>query len=114
MACLPADPGVEQCTIRRVELSCPSGSQSIRIISLVRMIPVALPSVETLLLLAFLLATTLVWGIWTMVLIARYAGGRWGRPMMLPYGLATAIAILHFGSSVISISRCVPMTGNGV
>lgn len=34
------------------------------------MIPVALPSVETLLLLAFLLATTLVWGIWTVVLVA--------------------------------------------
>lgn len=57
------------------------------------MIPVALPSVETLLLLAFLLATTLAWGIWTVVLVARYAGGRRARPMMLPYGLATAIAI---------------------
>lgn len=57
------------------------------------MIPVALPSVEALLLLAFLLATTFVWAVWTLGLFIRYACGRWKRPMLLPYGLVSAVAI---------------------
>ena len=57
------------------------------------MIPVALPSVEALLFLAFLLATTFVWAVWTLVLVIRYAAGRWTRPMILPYGLVSAVAL---------------------
>lgn len=57
------------------------------------MIPVALPSVEALLFLAFLLATTVVWVFWTLGLLIRYAAGRWKRPMLLPYGLVTAVAL---------------------
>lgn len=57
------------------------------------MIPVALPSVEALLLLAFFLITTLVWGVWSLWLLVRYMGGRWKRPMILPYGLVTAVAL---------------------
>lgn len=56
------------------------------------MIPVALPSVEALLLIAFLFATTFVWIVWTLGLLIRYICGRWKRPMLLPYGLVTAIA----------------------
>ncbi|XOK14919.1 hypothetical protein ACI6PO_24355 [Agrobacterium tumefaciens] len=57
------------------------------------MIPVALPSVEALLLLAFFLVTTLVWVVWTLLLFVRYVSGRWKRPMILPYGLVTAVAL---------------------
>ncbi|MND23684.1 hypothetical protein [Agrobacterium tumefaciens] len=57
------------------------------------MIPVALPSVEAVLLVAFLLATTFVWAVWTLGLLIRYASGRWKRPAILPYGLVTAIAV---------------------
>ncbi|MCZ7447315.1 hypothetical protein O8B93_06905 [Agrobacterium rhizogenes] len=57
------------------------------------MIPVALPSVEALLLLAFLLVTTFVWVVWTLGLVLRYAAGRWKRPMILPYGVVTAVAV---------------------
>ncbi|MFF2323090.1 hypothetical protein ACFVTJ_18745 [Agrobacterium sp. NPDC058088] len=57
------------------------------------MIPVALPSVEALLLLAFLLATTFVWVVWTLSLLVRYAAGRWKRPLILPYGLVTTVAL---------------------
>ncbi|CUX49236.1 hypothetical protein [Agrobacterium genomosp. 13] len=57
------------------------------------MIPVALPSVEALLLLAFLLITTLIWIVWTLSLFVRYVAGRWKRPMILPYGLVTAVAL---------------------
>ncbi|WP_418137408.1 hypothetical protein [Agrobacterium sp. El2ro-1b] len=57
------------------------------------MIPVALPSVEALLFLAFLLATTFVWAVWTLGLLIRYAAGRWTRPMVMPYGLVTAVAL---------------------
>ena len=57
------------------------------------MIPVALPSVEALLFLAFLLVTTFVWIVWTLGLVLRYAAGRWKRPMLLPYGLVSAVAI---------------------
>ncbi|MFK3779746.1 hypothetical protein [Agrobacterium sp. NPDC089420] len=57
------------------------------------MIPVALPSVEALLLVALLLGTTLVWSIWTLGLLFRYARGRWQRPAILPFGLVTAIAV---------------------
>ncbi|MBO0133527.1 hypothetical protein [Agrobacterium burrii] len=56
------------------------------------MIPVALPSVEALLLVAFLLAATFIWAVWTLALLIRYVCGRWKRPMLLPYGLVTAIA----------------------
>ncbi|MCZ7470215.1 hypothetical protein M0412_20500 [Agrobacterium sp. O3.4] len=57
------------------------------------MIPVALPSVEAVLLVAFLLATTFVWAVWTLGLLIRYASGRRKRPVILPYGLVTAIAV---------------------
>lgn len=57
------------------------------------MIPVALPSVEALLLLAVFLVTTLVWVVWTLLLFVRYVRGRWKRPMILPYGLVTAVAL---------------------
>lgn len=57
------------------------------------MIPVALPSVEAVLLVAFLLATTFVWAVWTLGLLLRYANGRWKRPVILPYGLVTAITV---------------------
>lgn len=57
------------------------------------MIPVALPSVEALLLLAFLLVTTCGWVVWTLSLLVRYAAGRWKRPIILPYGLVTAVAL---------------------
>ena len=40
------------------------------------MIPVALPSVEALLLIAFLFATTFVWIVWTLGLLIRYICGR--------------------------------------
>ncbi|TGT74789.1 hypothetical protein EN804_36240, partial [Mesorhizobium sp. M8A.F.Ca.ET.161.01.1.1] len=49
--------------------------------------------VEALLLLAFFLITTLVWGVWSLWLLVRYMGGRWKRPMILPYGLVTAVAL---------------------
>ncbi len=57
------------------------------------MIPVALPSVEALLLLAFLVVTTFAWIVWTLLLFVRYVAGRWKRPMILPYGLVTAVAL---------------------
>ncbi|MGC4393060.1 hypothetical protein [Agrobacterium sp. M50-1] len=71
------------------------------------MIPVALPSVEALLLLAFLLVTTLVWVVWTLLLFVRYVSGRWKRPMILPYGLVTAVALFtlfRFGDFYLQMS----------
>lgn len=57
------------------------------------MIPVALPSIEALLLLAFLVATTFIWVVWTLLLFVRRVSGHWKRPMILPYGLVTAVAL---------------------
>jgi len=71
------------------------------------MIPVALPSVEALLLLAFFLVTTLVWVVWTLLLFVRYVSGRWKRPMILPYGLVTAVALFtlfRFGDFYLQMS----------
>lgn len=71
------------------------------------MIPVALPSVEALLLLAFFLITTLVWGVWSLWLLVRYMGGRWKRPMILPYGLVAAVALFtlfRFGEFYLEMS----------
>lgn len=76
-----------------LKLQRPFKIKTIRPRPLVFMIPVALPSVEALLLLAFLLVTTFVWVVWTLGLIVRYAAGRWKRPMILPYGLVTAVAL---------------------
>lgn len=57
------------------------------------MIPVALPSAELLLYLAFLVAATLFWFGWTIGLVVRYLKGRWRRPRLLPYTLVTACAL---------------------
>ena len=57
------------------------------------MIPVALPSVEMLLVLAFCLAATFFWFVWTLWLAVRYARGRWCRPALLPYSLVTPFAL---------------------
>jgi len=57
------------------------------------MIPVALPSVELLLYLAFFFAATVFWFGWTIRLVVRYSTGRWRRPVLLPYVLITACAL---------------------
>ncbi|WP_457967318.1 hypothetical protein M1D68_14555 [Pseudomonas sp. R4-84] len=63
------------------------------------MIPVALPSAELLLYLAFFVATTLFWFGWTIRLVVRYIKGRWRRPLLLPYMLVTACALFTLWQS---------------
>ncbi|WP_434676348.1 hypothetical protein [Pseudomonas sp. D3-10] len=63
------------------------------------MIPVALPSAELLLYLAFFFATTLFWFGWTIRLVVRYIKGRWRRPLLLPYMLVTACALFTLWQS---------------
>lgn len=67
------------------------------------MIPVALPSAELLLYLAFFVAATLFWFGWTISLVVRYIKGRWRRPLLLPYMLVTACALFTLWQSAVYV-----------